>query len=153
MFSTTAGEFLCDKIKLIKTMKKILFIFFVLITQKAIAPDAKIITINQTNPVNIYDRLIRAIIFVESGGDTLAYNPLEDAYGAFQIRPIRLLDYNQRTGKNYSVKDCYRLDISKEIFLYYATRITSNDFETISRNWNGSGPLTLIYWHKVKTLL
>ena len=134
-------------------MKKVLFIVLMFFTHKAIAPDVKIITLFQTYPVNIYDRLIKAIVCVESGGDTLAYNILEDAYGAFQIRPIRILDYNQRTGKNYIVKDCYRFDISKEIFLYYATRTPSCDFEIISRNWNGSGPMTHDYWRRVKILL
>lgn len=134
-------------------MKKFLFIVLLFSTHKAIAPDVKIITLFKTYPVNIYDRLVKAIVCVESGGDTLAYNILEDAYGAFQIRPIRLLDYNQRTGNSYSVKDCYRFEISKEIFLYYATRTPSNNFEVISRNWNGSGPMTHDYWRKVKTLL
>ena len=134
-------------------MKKFLFIIFLFFTHKAIAPDVKIITLFKTSPINIYEGLIKAIVCVESRGDTMAYNILEDAYGAFQIRPIRLLDYNQRTGKNYSVLDCYRFEISKEIFLYYATRTPFNDFEIISRNWNGSGTMTHDYWRKVKTLL
>jgi hypothetical protein len=32
---------------------------------------------------------------VETKGDTLAYNPYEEATGIFQIRPIRLKDYNK----------------------------------------------------------
>ncbi len=135
-------------------MKKFLFIVFLFFSHKAIAPDVKIITLFKTYPVNIYGRLIKAIVCVESEGDTLAYNILEDAYGAFQIRPIRLLDFNQRTGKNYSLNDCYRFEISKEIFLYYATKTpTSDNFELISRNWNGSGTMTLDYWRKVKAFL
>jgi hypothetical protein len=77
----------------------------------------------------------------------------EEAIGAFQIRPIRLLDYNQRTGKNYKIEDCYNFEISKEIFLYYAGKIGSREYETIARKWNGSGVTTLDYWEKVKSYM
>jgi hypothetical protein len=83
----------------------------------------------------------------------LAYNNIEEAIGAFQIRPIRLLDYNQRTGNNYKSADCYNLRISKEIFMYYARRFEFSDYELIARNWNGSGKATLEYWEKVKSNL
>ena len=86
---------------------------------------------------------------VESSGDTLAFNLIEEAYGAFQIRPIRLLDYYQRTGRKYKIEDCYNYKISKEIFLYYAIRNGNLDYQTIARNWNGSGKMTLDYWKKV----
>ena len=47
------------------------------------------------------------------------------------------------------MKDCYRLRISKEIFLYYA-RILGPDYEIIAKRWNGSGEMTIEYWEKVK---
>ena len=78
---------------------------------------------------------------------------LEQATGAFQIRPIRLLDYNQRTGDSYKIEDCYNYDISKKIFLYYAMQIGFPKYETIARSWNGSGSTTLEYWEKVKSYL
>ncbi len=104
-------------------------------------------------PVDAYDRLIKAIVQVESAGDTLAYNLSEEAVGAFQIRPIRLLDYYQRTGIIYKLKDCHNFKISKEIFLYYARLTGYPDYEMIARNWNGSGNATLDYWKKVKSNL
>mgnify|MGYP001584840223 CR=1 FL=1 len=104
-------------------------------------------------PVDGYNRLIEALVQVESAGDTLAYNQCEEATGAFQIRPIRLLDYYQRTGVNYKIEDCYDYDISRVIFLYYARQTGHRDYETIARNWNGSGKLTLDYWKKVKANL
>lgn len=134
-------------------MRSILFIFFLSLTTKAVAPDMPILSIPRSQPVDLYDRLITAVVNVESSGDTLAYNLIEDAYGAFQIRPIRLRDYNSRTGKNYLMKDCYRYNISKEIFLYYAKRIGYPEYETIARQWNGSGSKTLVYWQKVKVYL
>lgn len=93
---------------------------------------------------------MKAVVQVESAGDTLAYNPSEEAAGAFQIRPVRLLDYFQRTGINYKIEDCYNYDISKEIFLYYARQTGYRDYERIARNWNGSGKSTIDYWDKVK---
>jgi hypothetical protein len=117
------------------------------------APDSKVAFIFVSEPVHAYDRLIKAVIQVECSGDTLAFNLTEGAIGAFQIRPIRLRDYNQRTGNNYKSEDCYNLKISKEIFLYYARRIGFPDYESIARNWNGSGKTTQDYWKKVKSLL
>ena len=93
------------------------------------------------------------MVRIESAGDPLAYNQLEEAVGAFQIRPIRLLDYYQRTGINYKIEECFDYDISKEIFLYYARLTGYPDYETIARNWNGSGKSTLTYWGKIKSNL
>ena len=142
------------KIKLKTTnyrfIKGYLLIFFILITLKVSAPEAKVLSIFVSEPVNPYDRLINAIISVESKGDTLAYNPIEKATGAMQIRPIRIRDYNRRTGSNYTSKDCFNLSVSKEIFLYYAMKIKYPNYELIAREWNGSGRSTLDYWKKVK---
>jgi hypothetical protein len=122
------------------------------LSAKAMAPDIRTLTIVVPAPVDIYERLLAAVMQVESAGDTLAYNPLEDAYGPLQIRPIRLLDYNRRTGKTYVMRDCYRPVISKEIFLYYAV-LLGPDFEIIAKRWNGSGVKTIDYWARVKTVL
>jgi hypothetical protein len=134
-------------------MRYFLLFIFLLIATKAIAPDLKELAIIKAYPVDLYERLIKAVIEVESNGDTLAFNPVEQAYGIMQIRPIRLLDYNQRTGKKYKMKDCFRPEISREIFLYYARGIGYPDYERISRSWNGSGAKTLEYWDKVKASL
>ena len=117
------------------------------------APDVKVIYIPFTKPLDAYERLVNAVVMVESAGDTLAFNQLEEAVGAFQIRQIRLLDYYQRTGINYTIEECYNFNISKEIFLYYARQTGYQDYETIARNWNGSGNATLDYWEKIKANL
>jgi hypothetical protein len=126
--------------------------FLLLSTARAIAPNVKILPVVEAQRVDIYEKLMKAILEVESAGDTLAYNPVEQAYGPFQIRPIRLTDYNRRTGKSYLMRDCYTMKVSREVFRYYAIRIGS-DYETIARKWNGSGVMTNDYWHKVKTVL
>lgn len=134
-------------------MRLSFFIIFLLITDSAIAPDLHRIDIIESEPADLYNRLMNAVIYVESRGDTLAYNPVEKAYGPMQIRPIRLLDYNIRTGKKYTMKDCFRPSISKEIFLYYAEKIGYPNYEVIARSWNGSGVKTLEYWNKVRVVL
>lgn len=90
---------------------------------------------------------------VETQYDTLAYNPLEEAVGYFQIRPIRLEDYNFRTGSNYTMVDLFNYKNSEKIFLYYASEIGPYHFEQIARNWNGSGKNTILYWQQVKRFL
>lgn len=138
-----------EQIKL-RYLKYLCVTLFLLFTLKVTAPDRKVIYIIRAEPVDAYERLIKAVVQVESGGDTLAYNLIEEATGAFQIRPIRLQDYNLRTGNKYKIEDCYNYDISIEIFLYYANLLGIPHYETIARNWNGSGKATIDYWEKVK---
>lgn len=122
------------------------------LTTVSSAPDIRTLVIIKPEPVDIYERLMQAIVKVECDGDTMAYNAFEEAYGPFQIRPIRLTDYNRRTGKNYRMKDCYTMRVSKEVFLYYA-RILGPNYETIAKRWNGSGPKTIEYWARVSAAL
>jgi hypothetical protein len=117
------------------------------------APEGHSLPVNHSAPLKPYQILISAIGMVETGFDTLAYNAAEEAAGFFQIRPIRLTDYNRRTGSNYQMKDMYDYFIAEKIFLYYATVIGPYDFERIAKSWNGSGPMTIEYWKKVKAFL
>jgi len=119
-------------------------------TLRVTAPEVTVGYIYCSESVDVYERLINAVTQVESLGDHLAYNLNEEAVGAFQIRPIRILDYNQRTGKEYTIENCFNYDVSEEVFLYYAKLIGYPDYEKIARDWNGSGEATLIYWEKVK---
>lgn len=120
---------------------------------RVFAPERKSLPVIAVEPVNPYERLIYAIGMVETNCDTLAYNAEEQAAGFFQIRPVRLKDYNERTGNNYEMKDLYDYKISEKIFLYYAWRTRNDNFEEIARKWNGSGPKTIHYWKKVKKYL
>jgi hypothetical protein len=131
-------------------MKILLVIFLSLTTLKAAAPDLKEIIIMKSEPVNAYERIFLAVFRVECKGNLRAYNELEEATGPLQIRPIRLLDYNLRTGNKYLLEDCYDLNISKMIFMYYAVKTGYPNYELIAKNWNGSGKMTSDYWEKIK---
>lgn len=135
-----------------RNLIKILFVTLLLFssTFRIFAPVGNSFVILKSAPVEPYKKLIHAIGMVETGCDTLAYNPVEEAVGYFQIRPIRLRDYNKRTGSNYKMKDMFNYEISEKIFLYYASQIGPYDFERIARKWNGSGPRTIHYWNRIK---
>ena len=120
---------------------------------KAFAPASESLIVIRPLPVEPFKSLIHAIGMVETQYDTLAYNPLEEAVGYFQIRPIRLADYNIRTGSSYSMKDLFNYKISEKIFLYYAAEIGPYNFERIAKTWNGSGQSTIQYWEQVKRFL
>jgi hypothetical protein len=132
-------------------MKRATLTFLILLSTAALfAPAPRVIDIARPAPLNIYDRLIAAIYEVESGSGKYLFNFKELARGPLQIRPIRLRDYNQRTGKNYLEWDCYDFEISREIFLYFAK---GKSYEQAARDWNGKWSLTEGYWQKVKNKL
>jgi hypothetical protein len=136
------------------SLKKIVALtFFLVFALKVFAPTREFVIIHSTSPASPFKSLIHAIGMVESQFDTLAYNPLEQASGYFQIRPIRLIDYNNRTGSTYTTQDLFTYSISEKIFLYYAALIGPYDFERIARMWNGSGASTALYWEQVKKYL
>ncbi len=108
---------------------------------RVFAPGYKSLVVYNAAPVEPFRNLIHAIGMVETKHDTLAFNPLEDAVGYFQIRPIRLQDYNFRTGSHYKMKDLFNYRISEKIFLFYASEMGPYHFEEIAKKWNGSGKL------------
>jgi len=141
-------------IEMSELMKKmVVIICFFLLSLNLFAPVSGGIVVEVADPVNPFGKIIYAIGMVETKLDTLAYNPEEMAVGFFQIRPIRLVDYNKRTGSRYTRKDLYDYNISEKIFLYYASQIGPYNPEKIAKNWNGSGLKTKAYWKKVKQLL
>lgn len=98
----------------------------------------------------IYERLYTAIRKYESVDGKFLFNAKENAVGPVQIRQCKLDDYNRLTGKHYLLQDCYREDVSREIFFYFAT---GKSYEQASKKWNGSGPMTEVYWNNIKNLL
>jgi hypothetical protein len=135
--------------------KKAVYItlLFFLIPFRASSPNVNVFFIFDPPPVEPYKQLIFAVGFVETMNNTLAYNPVEEATGIFQIRPIRLEDYNIRTGNNYKMKDLFDYEVSERIFLYFADQIGPYDLEQIARKWNGSGNMTTFYWNRIKEYL
>jgi len=104
----------------------------------------------------IQDPLIAAIIQVESGGDTLAYNCKEDAVGCLQIRPIMVREVNRLLGKDsFKLKDRWSKAKSIQMFNILRSHLKGASDEQIARTWNGGYngkniPQTLQYWNKVK---
>lgn len=133
-------------------MKKSIITFlllFVFLTLTA-PPTTKCLYLPTVSIINTwikYEQLVKAVVKIESNGNTLAFNVSENAVGAFQIRPCRIKHYNKLNNTNYKHKDCYDYDLSEKIFLFFAE---GKDYEQAAKNWNGSGPMTEIYWKKVK---
>jgi len=135
--------------------KKIVFLtlLFLSFAFRASSPSLESFIIFDYPPVEPYKRLMLAIGMVETMNDTLSYNPIEEAAGYFQIRPIRIEDYNRRTGSNYTTEDMFNYEISEKIFVYFADLIGPYDFEQIARKWNGSGHMTTYYWNRIQECL
>jgi hypothetical protein len=115
------------------------------------------------------ERLITALVAVESGGDIHAVgdnNLTNKAYGCLQIRQSCVDDVNRRCGTNYRAEDCLgnpelSVWMFHEYMAIYATekrlgrKVTDQDK---ARIWNG-GPngfkksSTKSYWTKVKKAL
>lgn len=115
------------------------------------APGFKTLYIEKTEPINYYQPLIKALVFVESKWKSSAYNPKEIAVSYFQIRPVRLDDFNKRTGKHYVLADMYVYYKAEEVFMYFTK---GRNYETIARCWaggeHGTKKATNEYWKKVK---
>lgn len=107
----------------------------------------------KSEALNPYERIIDAVTFVESAHGEFTYNKTENAVGWFQVRQIRVDDYNMRTAGNYSLVDFYDYELSRKMFLYYASAIGFRDAERVCREWNGSGRQTDIYWMKITNYL
>ena len=126
-------------------------ILFLLITINLLAPgDERPILIAPvlTHP---YAKIITAIGTVESNRDNAAFNKKEGAAGYFQVRAIRLKDFNHRTGMKYRLKDMHDYTKAVTVFMYYASDFAPDDYEGIAKDWNKSR--TDRYWNKVKAEL
>jgi len=132
----------------------VLFLILWLYHLPAKAPEWRhVIMFDYPHMVNPYERIWIAVCMEESRMNPMAYNPMEDAVGISQIRPIRLEEYNRLTGKTYELWEMYDVRKSREVFMYYATKIGYRDWELIIRKWNGSGPMTYSYLGRVKKYL
>jgi len=100
-----------------------------------------------------YERFAKAVSWVESRWNPQAVGHSMD-YGLFQITPIRLRDYNRRTGNNYTMQDMFNPVINRMIFDYYSKGLP---FEVAARRWNRAyewrDTLGEKYWVLVKNKL
>jgi len=109
------------------------------------------------------ERIINALIMIESSGNDNAYVASEDAVGALQIRRTMVKDVNRilkRRGHEvrYEFKDRWCRQKSIEMFNIYRNYYNLNTPEEIARCWNGGPkgiykPATVAYWNKVKNHL
>lgn len=145
-------------------MKKLLmtfFLFMALINTAWAPPGTPTAYVEIAKPIiyysnGMYEPLMEAIYTYESTRNPLAYNKMENACGGFQIRPKRIEHYNNLNGTNYTVEDCYDLQISRKVFLYFTNHnargqhIPNKSWEQAAKDWNGSGKMTIAYWEEVK---
>ena len=102
------------------------------------------------------DRLLNAVMAVESNFDTMAYNEKENAAGCLQIRPIMVREVNRLLGEDkYTLKDRWSKAKSIEMFNVIRSHLKGATDEEIARTWNGGYngkniPQTMQYWNKVK---
>lgn len=129
------------------------FIIISLSVPGVVAPNSGAVTIIKTMPVNPYSKLMYATAQVETMGNIFAYNEIENAVGILQIRQVRIDDYNRRTGSNFKLKDMFDPGLSEKVFMYYSSLYAPRDLEKIAKAWNGSGPMTELYWKRIKEYL
>lgn len=133
-------------------MKEFLFLILISLFLPTGSPVGEIIASKDT-------KLVDAIIYVESRGDSMAHNKREDAVGVLQIRPIMLREVNRLLGYDkYTLKDRWSKAKSIEMFEVIREHTTNPTDEKLARNWNGGWngykkQSTLKYWNKVKKLL
>ena len=115
------------------------------------APPFTVGYITRPEVINPYEAIIKAITDVESSGNSLAYNPKENAVGAFQIRQIRIDEYNRLTGDNFALVEMYDYSKAIKVFMYYTSQFEPWQHREIARDWNKS--VTNKYWNKVRAEL
>jgi hypothetical protein len=134
--------------------RKLIFtLIFLLAGFRVVAPDSNCIVIPESPCVHPFSGLMYATAMVETMGNPFAYNVLENAAGIFQIRQVRVDEYNRLTGSKYLLKDMFDHTVSEKVFLYFASLAGPYDLEKIAKRWNGSGPRTEIYWKRIKEYL
>jgi hypothetical protein len=128
-------------------------LIFLLSGLRALAPESNSAVIHESSGIKPFSVLMYATAMVETMGNTLAYNEKENAVGIFQIRQVRVDEYNRLTGSNFVLKDMFDYTNSEKVFLYFASRTGPYNFERIAKRWNGSGPRTEMYWKRIKKYL
>tara|TARA_S200002703_G_scaffold90186_1_gene77791 strand:- start:1543 stop:2082 length:540 start_codon:yes stop_codon:yes gene_type:complete len=129
-----------------------------------IVPTKPTVTINPLLTIDTSDKLMKAMIQVESLGKADAVGDNGNAIGILQMHPIAVRSVNQICEKNdldleFSYDDRY--DPEKTMQMYWIWRNAKHSDSTdevIARSWNGgpNGPninATTHYWNKVQIAL
>jgi len=134
--------------------RRFLFVVtFSLICSGLFAPGNQTTAIAASQAINPFFNLLMAVAMVETLGNPLAYNEEENAVGLLQIRQVRIDDYNRRTGSCLTLDQMYDVDLSVRVFMYYASLGSPKNLEKIAKAWNGSGPMTEVYWTRIRQYL
>lgn len=133
-------------------MKTILTLILLCFSLSLSAPPDKRLVIFEGVVITPYEAIIRAVTTIESSNGVNLINKEEMAVGWFGIRPVRLQDYNERTGKSITLDQCYSYEVGEMIFLYYVSQIDYRDIKAICRNWNGNSEKNLYYKKILKVL-
>jgi hypothetical protein len=136
-----------------KLRKLSLTVSFLLAGLRVVAPEANSFIISESPGIRPFSDLMYATAMVETMGNTLAYNEFENAVGIYQIRQVRIDEFNRRTGSNFTLPDMFDPELSAKVYLYFASQTGPYNFERIARSWNGSGPKTVLYWKRIKEYL
>ena len=92
-----------------------------------------------------WNKVMNAVIQVESEGNPKAYNPNGNCAGILQITPIVVKQCNiwlekEKSKKRYTLNDRYNVTKSKEMFIMIQEHYNpSNNIEKAIRIWN-EGP-------------
>lgn len=119
----------------------------------------------QTTSDDNLERVMNAIIQVESQGNPKAYNKRGDCVGLLQITKVCVRECNsilkeKKSKKRYTYADRWDADKSKEMFLLFQNKYNpSGNMEKAARLWNGginykrNPRKTNKYWAAVKKKL
>ncbi len=135
----------------------------VVVIEKSEEPIETLIIQPKPIVVTPIEPLIDALIMVESMGNDSAIGDVNlgsPSIGVLQIRPVMVREVNRilkikGTNHRFKLKDRFSREKSIEMFMvWYEFHHKDDDYERISRNWNG-GPKghkssqTKHYWEKV----
>ncbi len=104
--------------------------------------------------------LLAALVFVESGGNSWAYNKHDGAVGSLQIRQICLTDVNRKQGTSYQLQELFgNEELSRWVCMQYLRTHGATDYESAARlwcagpRWRNSKHKSDAYWNKVQSRL
>ena len=92
--------------------------------------------------VKKWERVMNAIIAVESKGNPKAHNPVGDCAGILQITPILVKECNnllkeKKSTKRYTLGDRYNAKKSKEMFIFLQEHFNPElNVEKAIKQWN-----------------
>lgn len=151
------GFGLHKQINMIKVFRIVLFVVCVFVAFPAMGAEKTVETETVSTKDFDWEPVMRAIIQVESEGNTKAVSG--KSCGAMQITPVLVAECNnilksRNSKKRYTLSDRFNLEKSKEMFLLIQSQYNkSNNVEKAIRSWNGgnhySRKRTQRYFEKV----